>query len=199
MNTLGTRRSHQYWWSEKSWYVAIWFGCETIMHSGAYQEIIYSAKNESHVASPTLYNKIKTCQAKNSTLLIKSGFFSLALCKYQKHLRDYNSLFTLRLLGNLTQATTSGSKKNWSGCHSCSSPSGHLRLPPKSILMANFRREINMFTPLYRKQFWYPYSSYYSLFEKTKQNRLKGLEIGIFGGIGCVDRYGYTRNSLRPV
>lgn len=111
MNTLGTRRSHQYWWSEKSWYVAIWFGCETIMHSGAYQEIIYSAKNESHVASPTLYNKIKTCQAKNSTLLIKSGFFFLALCKYQKHLRDYNSLFTLRLLGNLTQATTSGSKK----------------------------------------------------------------------------------------
>lgn len=111
MNTLGTRRSHQYWWSEKSWYAAIWFGCETIMHSGAYQEIIYSAKNESHVASPTLYNKIKTCQAKNSTLLIKSGFFFLALCKYQKHLRDYNSLFTLRLLGNLTQATTSGSKK----------------------------------------------------------------------------------------
>lgn len=81
------------------------------MHSGAYQERIYSAKNESHVASPTLYDKIKTCQAKNSTLLIKSGFFFLVLCKYQKHLRDYNSLFTLRLLGNLTQATTSGSKK----------------------------------------------------------------------------------------
>lgn len=90
------------------------------MHSGAYQERIYSAKNESHVASPTLYDKIKTC---------------------------------------------------------------HLRLPPKPILMANFRREINMFTPLYRKQFWYPYSSYYSLFEKIKQNRLKGSKLAFLGGL----------------